>query len=84
MQPLTLCKGRAVQSGIPGTGPDSLPFDCSGTENLVPTLIKDLLRVHTLALERKLGHRVPSKHPLIAWLVEHVALQQSSEYDEFQ
>ena len=36
-------------------------------------LIKGLLRVHVLALERKLGHRVPAKHPLMAWLVEHVA-----------
>ena len=36
-------------------------------------LIKGFLRVHVLALERKLGHRVPSKHPLMAWLVEHVA-----------
>ena len=37
MQPLTLCKGPAVQSGIPGTGPDSLLLGYSGTENLVPT-----------------------------------------------
>ena len=29
--------------------------------------------MHILALERKLGHRVPSKHPLGAWLVERVA-----------
>ena len=36
-------------------------------------LIKGLLRVHVLALEHKLGHRVPSKHPLMTWLVEHVA-----------
>ena len=36
-------------------------------------LTEGLLRVHLLALERKLGHRVPSKHPLLAWLVEHVA-----------
>ena len=36
-------------------------------------LTKGLLRVHLLALERTLGHRVPSKHPILAWLVEHVA-----------
>ena len=36
-------------------------------------ILKGLLRVHLLALERKLGHRVPSKHPLLTWLVEHVA-----------
>ena len=36
-------------------------------------LLKGLLRVHVLSLERKLGHRVPSKHPMMSWLVEHVA-----------
>ena len=29
-------------------------------------LFKGLLRVHILALERKLGHHVPCKHPLVA------------------
>ena len=41
-------------------------------ENVVK-LFKGLLRVHILALDRKLGRRVPSKHPLVAWLVVHMA-----------
>ena len=36
-------------------------------------ILKGMLRVHILALERKLGHHIPSKHPLVTWLVEHVA-----------
>ena len=32
-----------------------------------------MLTVHLLAFERKLGHHIPSKHPLVTWLVEHVA-----------
>ena len=36
-------------------------------------LLKGLCRVHLLALEKKLGHHVPCKHPLVTWLVEHVA-----------
>jgi hypothetical protein len=36
-------------------------------------LIKGLLRVHLLALERKVGARFPTAHPVIAWLIEHVA-----------
>ena len=31
------------------------------------------MRVHLLALERKIGCRLPSAHPVMAWLVEHVA-----------
>ena len=36
-------------------------------------LVKGLLRVHLLALERKIGGSVPSKHPMMAWLIECVA-----------
>jgi hypothetical protein len=35
-------------------------------------LFKGLLRVHLLALERKLEGHIPSAHPVMAWLVEHV------------
>ena len=44
----------------------------AAVENEVKFL-QGLLRVHILALERKLGHRVHSKHTHVAWLVEHVA-----------
>ena len=36
-------------------------------------MIKDLLKMHILALDHKLRRRVLSKHPLMAWLLEHVA-----------
>ena len=36
-------------------------------------LNEGFVRMHTLALEHKRGHRIPSKHPLMAWLVKHVA-----------
>ena len=36
-------------------------------------LLKGLVRVHVLALERKLGIRFPADHPVIAWVVEAVS-----------
>jgi hypothetical protein len=36
-------------------------------------LLKGMVRVHLLALERKVGGRFPSAHPCIAWLVEHTS-----------
>jgi hypothetical protein len=35
-------------------------------------IFKGLLRVHLAALERQIGARFPSNHPVLAWLVEHV------------
>ena len=32
-----------------------------------------MVRVHKLALEKRIGARWPVKHPLFAWLVEHVS-----------
>jgi hypothetical protein len=36
-------------------------------------LMKGMLRVHLLALEKKVGGRFPSTHPIVAWLVEHTS-----------
>ena len=36
-------------------------------------LFKGLLRVHLMALERKIGGQIPTKHPVMAWFVEGVA-----------
>ena len=36
-------------------------------------LFKGMLRVHLLALERKLKGNIPSQHPVMTWLVECVA-----------
>ena len=35
-------------------------------------IVKGLLRVHLAALERKIGAKFPSRHPVLTWLVEHV------------
>ena len=40
-------------------------------ENAVK-IAKGLMRVHLSALERKVGARFPSDHPMIAWLAEFV------------
>ena len=53
--------------------PQPHEFQSNGAVGNGVKLTKGPLRVHLLALERKLGHRVPTKHPLLAWLVEHVA-----------
>jgi hypothetical protein len=41
-------------------------------ENAVK-LVKGMIRVHLLALERKVGGRFPGTHPVLAWLIEHVS-----------
>ena len=41
-------------------------------ENAVK-FVKGMLRVHLSALERKTGTHIPSKHPVLVWLVEHAA-----------
>ena len=35
--------------------------------------VEDLLRVHKIALEARLGKRIPAEHAVMRWLVEHVA-----------
>ena len=35
---------------------------------------EDLLRTHKAALEDNLKVRIPSNHPIIPWLTEHVAM----------
>ncbi len=36
-------------------------------------IVKGVLRVHLAALERKIGAKFPSGHPVLTWLVEHVS-----------
>ena len=42
------------------------------TENGVK-VFKGLLRVHLLSLERRIGGKIPSSHPILTWLVQHTA-----------
>ena len=41
-------------------------------ENAVQRL-EDMVRTYTAALEIHIGYRIPSKHPVIGWIVEHAA-----------
>jgi len=41
-------------------------------ENAV-RLVKEMIRVHTIALERKIDGTVPTHHPVMSWIVEHAA-----------
>ena len=34
---------------------------------------KDMMRTYTLALESRLGHRVPPDHPIMSWMAQHAA-----------
>ncbi len=67
---------NAIVKGLPdGATPIVTPVGESqsngGIEVAVRT-VKGLLRVHLAALEKKIGGRFPSGHPVLAWLVEHV------------
>jgi hypothetical protein len=47
--------------------------ESNGTIENGVKLMKGMMRVHLLALERKVGGRFPSTHPVVAWLVEHTS-----------
>jgi hypothetical protein len=68
---------NAITKGLPdGATPIVTPVGESqsngGIEGAV-RLVKDLLRVHLMALEAKIGARFPAGHPVLTWLVEHVS-----------
>jgi hypothetical protein len=68
---------NAITKGLPdGATPIVTPVGESqsngGIEGAV-RLVKDLLRVHLMALEAKIGARFPTGHPVLTWLVEHVS-----------
>ena len=60
------------QQAIPVAPPAKESESNGAVENGVK-LFKGLLRVHLMALERKIDGFIPSAHPLMAWLVEHVS-----------
>ena len=45
----------------------------NGSAEVGVRILKGMVRTHRSSLERDLGYRVPARHPLIAWLVKHVA-----------
>ena len=54
---------------------DSKVYDSqsNGTAERAVQSIESFTRTHKLALEKKLGRKIPSSHPIMTWLVEHGA-----------
>ena len=68
---------NAITAALPdGATPLATPVGESssngGIEGAVK-ILKGLLRVHLAALERNIGAKFPSNHPVLTWLVEHVS-----------
>ena len=60
----------------PGATPQNPPVGESQSNGSVENsvkLVKGLVRVHVLALERKIGARLPAEHPALAWITEAVS-----------
>ena len=56
--------------------PEAPPCDESGSNGAIEhavRLLKEMLRVYLLALERKVGGRIPAQHTLMTWLVRHAS-----------
>ena len=63
-----------LENGVIPVKPPEHESQSNGSVENGMKLFKGMLRVHLSALERKLGGaKIPSSHPVIAWLVEHVA-----------
>jgi hypothetical protein len=76
-EPALVALRNAVTRALPdGATPLTTPVGESssngGIEGAVK-ILKGLLRVHLAALERRIGAKFPSTHPVLTWLVEHVA-----------
>ena len=52
--------------------PERDPQANGAIENAVGS-VKGLMRTQPLALESRLGHKVPPEHPIMAWLAQHTA-----------
>jgi hypothetical protein len=76
-EPALVALRNAITAALPdGATPIVTPVGESqsngGIEGAVK-IVKGLLRVHLAALERRIGGRFPSGHPVLTWLVEHVS-----------
>ena len=63
---------RMGEGAVP-QGPPAGESQSNGVVENGVQMLKGLIRVHVLALERKLGVRFPADHPILAWIVEAVA-----------
>ena len=62
-----------LPEGAAPIGPPAGESQSNGAIENGVKVFKGFLRVHLGALERKTGGKIPSKHPLLTWLVEHAA-----------
>ena len=62
---------RLGEGAVP-QGPPAGESQSNGVVENGVKLLKGLVRVHVLALERKLGVRFPAGHPVLAWVIEAV------------
>ena len=59
--------------GVLPIKPPPMESQSNGSIEAGVRTFKGVLRVHLFALERKINSHVPTAHPLMKWLVEHVA-----------
>ena len=75
-EPALVALRNAVIAALPdGATPISTPVGESASNGGIEggvKILKGLLRVHLAALERRIGAKFPSNHPVLTWLVEHV------------
>ena len=62
----------ALQQTCTPLRPPAYAHQSNGAVENGVKLVKGLLRVHLAALEEKIGASIPSRHPVVAWLVEHI------------
>ena len=75
-EPALVALRDAIVAALPdGATPVKTPVAESASNGGVEggvRIFKGLLRVHLAALERRIGAKFPSNHPVLTWLVEHV------------
>jgi hypothetical protein len=72
---LTALRDAIIQALPEGATPIKTPVGESSSNGGIEggvRIFKGLLRVHLAALERRIGAKFPSNHPVLTWLVEHV------------
>ena len=67
-----VCKVRTSARSVPETAPQGDSQGNGLAERAVQSM-EEMLRVHKLALETRVGVRLPILHPVFPWLVEHCA-----------
>ena len=68
-------KEKRIRKGRDTLCENSKKYDSqsNGTAERAVQAIECIVRTHKLALEKKLDRSIPSKHPIMTWMVEHGA-----------